>query len=224
MPRFICDGLWQVGGASMSDERDCLVYALDLGALVLIDCGAGPGWPSIRDEIRAAGLDPDGIHTLLLTHGHVDHIGAAHRIRAEIGCRVVAHAGDLEAIQTGDPVRTASGWYNLSLPGCPVDHVMTGAREALDFPGGALTLIHTPGHTPGSLVALATLEGRKVLFGQDIHGPFHPDFDSDVDLWRRSMETVLGLEADVLCEGHFGVFQPAARVRSFIEGQLREHG
>lgn len=223
MPRYICDGLHQVGGPGLTDDRDCMVYALDLGALVLIDCGAGPSWPRIRDELCAAGRDPDAVHTLLLTHGHVDHIGAAHRVRAETGCRVVAHQGDLEAIQTGDPVRTAASWYDLRLPGCPVDCVMIGEREKLAFPGGDLTLIHAPGHTPGSLVALTTLAGQKILFGQDLHGPFHPDFGSDVAEWRRSMEALLSLEVDILCEGHYGVFQPAARARRFIEGQLQQH-
>jgi glyoxylase-like metal-dependent hydrolase (beta-lactamase superfamily II) len=200
-----------------------MVYALDLGALVLIDCGAGPGWPRIRDEMVSVGLQPEQVHTLVLTHGHVDHIGAAHRVRAMSGCRVVAHQGDLGAIQSGDPVRTAAAWYDLELPGCPVDHVMTGERETLSFPRGDLALIHAPGHTPGSLVALTILGDRRVLFGQDIHGPFHPDFGSDLARWRESMATILALEADLLCEGHFGVFQPAARARRFIEGQLSAH-
>lgn len=223
MPRQILKGLYQVGGAGLSDDRDCMVYAIDLGVLVLVDCGAGPSWPRIKDELLSAGLRPESIHTLVLTHCHVDHIGAAHRVRAESGCRVVAHKGDREAIETGDPLRTAANWYELELPGCPVDHVVEGQGERLAFPGGELELLHTPGHTPGSIVAFAGVEGQKVLFGQDIHGPFHPDFGSDLARWRESMAALLAREPDVLCEGHFGVFRPSSRARSFIEGQLKAH-
>jgi len=35
-----------------------------------------------------------------------------------------------------------------------------------------LELVHTPGHTPGSIVAYLEDDGQSVLFGQDIHGPF----------------------------------------------------
>jgi hypothetical protein len=59
-----------------------------------------------------------------------------------------------------------------------------------------------------------------VLFGQDVHGPFSADFGSDIPAWRRSMARLLELEAEVLAEGHYGVFKPASEVESFIRRQL----
>jgi glyoxylase-like metal-dependent hydrolase (beta-lactamase superfamily II) len=223
MAERLAEGLYLVGGSDLSHEMDCLVYLLDLGDLVLIDCGAGPGWSRIRDGIRDVGHDPDAIHTLLLTHAHVDHIGAATAVVKASGCRVVAHDLDAGAIETGDPARTAASWYHLTLPSLRVDHRVTGDGEVLSFRGGSLQLVHIPGHTPGSLAALVEIGGQRVLFGQDVHGPFDAAFGSDVRAWRRSMETLLALEADVLCEGHFGVFRSRAAVRRFIEGQLRAH-
>lgn len=220
MTRRICDSLWQVGGVGMSDSSDCLVYLLDLGDLVLVDCGAGPSWPRIQQEIRSLGRDPGAIHTLLLTHAHLDHIGAAARIRAETGCRVVSHELDAEPIETGDPERTAASMYGMTLDPCTVDHLVTGADETLRFRDGELRLVHTPGHTPGSLVAVTEINGQRVLFGQDLHGPFHPAFESDKAQWRFSMQRVLALEADILCEGHYGIYRPAAAVRQFIEDLL----
>jgi hypothetical protein len=44
-----------------------------------------------------------------------------------------------------------------------------------------------------------------------------------MDDWRESMKKLLTLEADILCEGHFGVFQPAAEVQRFIEGYLKRY-
>ena len=212
-----------VGGPRISDGQDCLVYALDLGELVLIDCGAGPSWPRIRENVERAGMAPADLHTLVLTHCHIDHIGAAAAVVSETGCRVVAHRLDAEAIESGDPIRTASSWYGLDLDPVEVTEKVDGEELTIAFSAGDLRLIHTPGHTPGSLVGVVDDAGERVLFGQDIHGPFSHEFGSDLEAWRRSMTRVLELEADILCEGHYGVFRPADAVRGFIEGQLASH-
>ena len=71
----------------------------------------------------------------------------------------------------------------------------------------------------------AVLDGPagRVLFGQDVHGPFHSQFGSELAAWRRSMARLLALDADILCEGHFGVFRGRDAVRRFFEGQLAAH-
>jgi glyoxylase-like metal-dependent hydrolase (beta-lactamase superfamily II) len=216
----VCKGVYLVGGSGLSDGADCLVYALDLGDQVLIDCGAGNSWERIQQNMKAAGMDPGNLHTLLLTHAHVDHIGAAALIEKQTGCRVVAHALDADPIRTGDPEFTVASLYGIQLQGVVIDRVVDCAEETLEFSAGKLKLIHTPGHTPGSLVALLDTDKERVLFGQDIHGPFSPAFGSDLDAWQKSMQRLMDLEADVLCEGHFGIFRPAIKVREFILAQL----
>lgn len=220
---LVCKTVFRVGGSDLSGDADCLVYALDLGDLVLIDSGAGPGWQRLRNNLEAAKLNPDSLHTLVLTHAHVDHIGAAARIASDTGCRVVAHALDTPAIESGDPTLTAADWYGVSLPTVQVDQSVEGREASLKFSRGTLRLIHTPGHTPGSMVAVLQVEGQTVLFGQDIHGPFDAAFGSNLDDWRRSMHVLLSLKADILCEGHFGVMRPASSVQRFIEGQINIH-
>jgi glyoxylase-like metal-dependent hydrolase (beta-lactamase superfamily II) len=217
----ICESVYRVGGAGLSDDRDCLVYLVDLGEPVLVDCGIGPGWSRVSDAIRDTGFEPGELAALVLSHCHVDHVGAAALVRRETGCRVIAHELDRAAIETGDPVRTAAAWYGVDCPPCPVDEIVTGASRVLSFAAGEITLLHAPGHTPGSMVVVFDGDaGERVLFGQDVHGPFSADFGSDRAAWRRSMADLLALEADVLCEGHFGVFLGRDRVREFIEEQL----
>ena len=137
MHKRIADSIYQVGGAGYSDGSDCLVYALDLGELVLIDCGCGPSWPRIKDNLREAGLDPDGLHSLVLTHAHVDHIGAASQVAADTNCAVVAHSLDADAIESGDPTLTAADWYGIRLKPMRVTQRMTGSRHSLEFSQGA---------------------------------------------------------------------------------------
>jgi glyoxylase-like metal-dependent hydrolase (beta-lactamase superfamily II) len=219
----VSDVVSLVGGGGLSDPSDCLVYVVSLGETVLVDCGVGPSWPRIADNVAAAGCDPRGIHTLLLTHCHVDHIGAAARLVRETACRVVAHDLDADAIESGESRRTAADWYGIELEGVHVGHRMVGDEETLSFSGGEIRLVHTPGHTPGSIAAVIDTEEGRVLFGQDVHGPFSPAFGSDKEAWRASMARLLELEADVLCEGHFGVMRPASEVRRFIEEQVELH-
>lgn len=224
MTRKVTNGVYQVGGADLSAPEDCLVYVVDLGDLVLIDAGAGPSWPRIADNIRSACLSLDDIHTLVLTHAHIDHIGGAAAALADTGCTIVAHELDADAIESADPKRCAARWYNLALEPVPVHRRIHGPSGILDFSGGSLNLLHTPGHTPGSMVAVLDTPGNlRVLFGQDLHGPFHPSFGSDKAAWRRSMRDLIALDADILCEGHYGVFHGKPRVRAFIEEQLCAH-
>ncbi len=62
-----------------------------------------------------------------------------------------------------------------------------------------------------------------MLFGQDLHGPFYKDFLSDLHAYQNSMEKLMDLEAGILCEGHFGVFQPGDEVKKYIERHKRQN-
>jgi len=48
-------------------------------------------------------------------------------------------------------------------------------------------------------------------------------FGSNLDDYQKSMQKLLDLNADILCEGHFGVFQPAEKVRSYIKGYMEQN-
>jgi glyoxylase-like metal-dependent hydrolase (beta-lactamase superfamily II) len=114
-------------------------------------------------------------------------------------------------------------WYGTTFPPTPVDIRIQEEETSLDFHGETLHILHTPGHTPGSLSLYLDRDGRRILFGQDIHGPFFPRLGADLKLWRLSMEKLLGLEADLLCEGHFGLFQPKEEVEKFIRQHLKRN-
>ncbi len=101
-----------------------------------------------------------------------------------------------------------------------VDYKLSEVREVLKFAKGEILCLHTPGHTPGSISIILDHSGKRVLFGQDIHGPFAVSFGSNMDAWRKSMEVLLGLKADILCEGHFGIIQPEAEVEKYIRQYL----
>ncbi len=221
---LVVQGVFQVGGSDYSDPSDAAVYVVACGEeLVMIDCGAGRSAAAIVENLEEAGLDPARITTLILTHCHVDHIGSVEFFRNTCHCTVVAHDLDADAIETGDPSLTAARWYNTKLPRTTVDRRLTGEHEAVACSGDLVHCIHTPGHTPGSIAVYLDRQGNRVLFGQDIHGPFSREFRSDIGQWRTSMHKLLDLGADILCEGHFGIFKPAQRVERYIRGYLDQY-
>jgi glyoxylase-like metal-dependent hydrolase (beta-lactamase superfamily II) len=113
--------------------------------------------------------------------------------------------------------------YGVKYRPVKVDIILKGELEKLSIGDKEFFCIHTPGHTPGSIsVYLDTPDGR-VLFGQDIHGPFSKTWRSDLDQWRNSMDKLLALNADVLCEGHAGIYKGKEKVRYYIESCLKRH-
>ncbi len=175
----------------------------------------------ILENVRQWGADPDRIEYLLITHCHFDHTGGADEVRRRTGCRIVAHELDVEFMEKGDRVVTAAMWYGAEIKPFRVDRRLTQPRETLSLGDRHVEAIHTPGHSPGSVVYLVESEGLKVLFAQDVHGPL----DTRVLLSNRehyvpSLELLLSLEADVLCEGHFGVFRGQDEVARYIRSFL----
>lgn len=220
----ITPGIYLVAGPEISSAEDATSFIVDFsGELVMIDCGAGRSIDRIFRNIEQAGLDVAAISTLILTHAHIDHIGAVPYLRERIGCQVLIHNLDADAVEAGDPVKTAANWYGIDFPPTPVDRRLNGGEEILCFGGEFLHCVHIPGHTPGSIAVWLDRHGKRVLFGQDIHGPFLPAFDSDIGQWRDSMQKLLLLKADILCEGHFGIFHPSESVETYIRRYLHQH-
>jgi glyoxylase-like metal-dependent hydrolase (beta-lactamase superfamily II) len=220
----IINGVYLIGGPNVTQADDAAVYLIDFaGDLVLIDAGAGGSSSQLVRNMEMLGLDAKALSLVILTHCHIDHIGSAPFFRQKYGAKIVIHELDAKALETGDSIRTAANWYATTFPPTKIDRKLTGAQETLKFGNEELHCLHTPGHTPGSVSLYMDRMGKRVLFGQDIHGPFHKAFGSDISAWKKSMQTLLAIEADILCEGHFGIYQPRNKVRDYIERYLEEY-
>jgi len=220
----IAEGVYIIGGPGITHAEDATSFIVDCGEkLVMIDSGAGRTSHLLVEHIEGLGLDPEDLSTLILTHCHIDHIGSAPYFIERYGCTLVTHDLDANAIESGDPVATAANLYGTTFPPTRIDTRLTGEEGTLSFGREQIHWIHTPGHTPGSLSLYCDRGDNRILFGQDIHGPFLPTFGSDIGAWKRSMAKLLDLEADILCEGHFGIFRSKERVRSYIMDYLTRY-
>lgn len=214
-----------MAGPDLTDRRDASAYLVRDGEeLALIDTGAGPSYRQIVDNIRSCGCDPSNLRYVIATHAHIDHIGALADFAGDFPCRIIAHQLDAPAIESADQRFTAAHWYGLDLKPVTVQQKIIQDRETLVLGDTRLVCMHIPGHTPGSMVVYLDRDDRRYLFGQDIHGPFHKDFQSDRLAWRDSMHRVIELEADVLAEGHYGIIEGRMEVVEFIRGHLAGYG
>ena len=220
----IAEGVYLIGGPNVTRPEDAAVYLVDFGdELAMIDSGAGNSSSQLDRNIEMLGLKPSKLTQIILTHCHIDHIGSAPYFREKYKSKIVIHELDARALETGDSMKTAANWYGTTFPPTRVDRKLKGAHEILKFGKEDLHCLHTPGHTPGSISVYLDRAGQRILFGQDIHGPFNRAFDSDIAAWRKSMNVLLLLEADILCEGHFGIYRPKNKVKDYIERYLEEY-
>lgn len=202
-------------------DYGCSVYLINTQSedgLVLIDCGMSL---SAIKKISKVGLNSLQIQHCIITHYHIDHIGACSELR-DYNKKVKFYAHELDATpieEKGYNRETAASWYGVEYKPVKLEKKFKEDLEILNFGNLIFQCIHTPGHTPGSISVLVEIEGKKVLFGQDLHGPIIPGI-SDREDYQNSLRKLLNLNADILCEGHFGIFQPASEVQSYINSYI----
>ena len=205
-------------------DSGCSVYLINTcseDGLVLIDCGMSL---NLIKKINKIKLNPIDIKNCILTHFHIDHIAACSDLQDFTNNKVKFYAHDLDADpieEKGHDEKTVAAWYGVDYRPIKLERRLKGNSEILKFGHYNLQCIHTPGHTPGSISILLEIKEKnvKILFGQDIHGPIIPGISNYKD-YQKSLQKLLDLNADILCEGHFGVFQPANEVRKYIKKYL----
>ncbi|MGD2269457.1 MAG: MBL fold metallo-hydrolase [Desulfobacterales bacterium] len=215
------ENLWQVGGDHLTASGDAAIYLVRFGdEAALIDAGCGAGHDQLVKNISQCLPAAVRLSYLFLSHCHYDHTGGAEAVRHHYGCKIVAHELDAAFLERGDNTVTAASWYGARLSPLLVDHKIKAESEAIFVGKGMVQAYHCPGHSPGSLVFMVELNTTGVLFGQDIHGPLHPALLSDNRDYVNSLEFILSLEADILCEGHFGVFKGRQQIELFVRSFL----
>lgn len=222
MGQKVWENVFLVGGGDISHPADCLVYLVDGGdELALIDTGTGPGISRIIENVHGLGFSPENISLVISTHAHIDHIGGNAYMNREYGAEIFAHELDAERIETGQMV--GAEFYGVSYEPCPVAKKMSEAEMQVSVGALTLNVIHIPGHTPGSIALWADIDGKRILFGQDLHGPYVAEWGAVMSEIGPSLKKMKALEADILCEGHFGIFQTREAVARYIDQFLASY-
>ena len=112
------------------------------------------------DEILAL-IERHGltVKTIVITHAHIDHIGGAARLRSLTGAPIYMHEEDSFL---SDQLDTQAAWLGVETPENP--GIDRPAREGDTLRAGSLeaTVLHTPGHTPGSISLLFASQNKLI--------------------------------------------------------------
>lgn len=131
----------------------------------LVDSGVAGTEERIAAYLREMGRDLGDVSTLVLTHSHPDHIGAASAIQKVTNCRVLIHDAErpwLEDANRQCRERPVPGFHNLVGDSARVTGTFgDGDRLTVDN-GIAFAVLHTPGHSAGSVSLWMESEGTLI--------------------------------------------------------------
>ncbi len=202
MKRLLGD-LWLVSGREITHPFDATAYFIPGDEPTLIDVGSTEGYPALKRNLAELGYQPRDIRRVIGTHGHWDHLSGMAALRKESDAELLLHEGDRQQVETGDYDLTSSFLYGHPFPPVSVDRPLQDG-DIFSLNGYELTVYHTPGHTAGSVCLLTEIEGKKLLIaGDTIWGAHHPRIGSDLEVWRQSLDRILGLDFDVMTFGHW---------------------
>jgi glyoxylase-like metal-dependent hydrolase (beta-lactamase superfamily II) len=177
--------------------------------LSLIDCGYSGSMSRISKAIEEAGRSMDELARVVCTHGHPDHAG---------GARELAMAGVPILIHPADGARLSTTWRNAlrhpsrgrifaAMTPEPPATVPMEDGEVLPILGG-LEVVHTPGHTPGS-VCLYARRDRVLFVGDTLQRRFGTVsfasslYSDDIATARRSVQRLASLDVSTVVFSHF---------------------
>lgn len=116
---------------------------------------------------------------LLHTHAHLDHIGATHDVRQQTGAASGLHEDDMPLCEN---LAVQASLFGLSAPPVPIIDRFLKNGDVLSFGHHTVDVLHTPGHTPGSLSfhvpSVGLITGDTLFAGSvgrtDLWGGSHP--------------------------------------------------
>lgn len=190
--------------------RGAKAYLLVDRTLAVVDTGFPGNADRLCRYIRKIGRRPEELTHILLTHRHLDHAGSAADLALRTGARVYAHPAETRVID--GKVCVFSSWSKHRAPlrlkaaaPAPVECFLADG-DVLPFLEG-LHVVHTPGHTEGSVCLFAARE--RVLFPGDmllrngwrvvrpLAGP-----RTDIAAYEESLRRLAALNARACCFAH----------------------
>ncbi len=202
---------------------------------ILVDTGLPNSERKIKRALNKHGLKWSDIRLIVLTHAHIDHAGSAVAVRALTGAPVMAHELEVPYCSGTRPELVATGvfgrmFYKTGAILRPFDYFMpdermTASEINLQERGFPIRILHTPGHTPGSIsvmlddgrVIAGDLAASGVLLGGIVfrNRPKRPPFEEDAAGVAHSLEQLLRSGSEVFFLGHGGPLR-AARIQTHV--------
>jgi len=136
-------------------------YLIKAKKSILIDVGMSARSLLNRFNIKNY-ITPKDIELIILTHCHYDHTGAIIEIAEKTGAKIAIHQADAELLK--DDYANVAYFFKAKMPPVEPD-ILFGGGEKLNIGDCQIEVLHTPGHTPGSICLY--IPELKILFSGD---------------------------------------------------------
>jgi hydroxyacylglutathione hydrolase len=197
------------------------VYALKDDGGILIDSGGPKMFKKVKKGLEKALINPHEVRLLILTHAHFDHICSARDIMEWTGTKVLLHKKDLPLLNGTSPLmlHPFSLWGKVMLeiikpfalsakiPKFTIDFSPEDGEFSLVEYGVQGKIIHTPGHTPGSVSVL--LDSGEAFVGDLAINEFPmcikprlSIFGDDIQVVKESWRKLVGMGVKEVYPGH----------------------
>ncbi len=212
-----------------------LVYNND--ALILVDTGYASASQTFIGAIEEIQKRPGDVNLIVLTHTHFDHAGGANKIKELTKAPLAVHRSEATFLRRGrTAVPDGTRWKGKVLanlgrtfgrrltryPGVEPDLLVDEELSLADYgiPG---RVVHTPGHTSGSLSVL--LESGEAMVGDNVFGisskSHYPPFANDREGVLKSWETYINSDVTTLLPAHGGRVKIEALIRELPAARKR---
>lgn len=198
---------------------------------ILVDTSISLSWGKLQRRLER--LNIKTIDYLVLTHSHFDHTGNANRIKEKYKSAVIIHINDAPLLSKGDTVipkgsivftkllvNTLSRFIPnsfLRYEPCEPD-IIVKSDTNLNICGLNIFLMHTPGHTIGSMSLI--IDNEIAIVGDTMFGIFkwsvYPPFADDCDMMIKSWKKLLDTKCLIFLPSH-----GSANKRSLVENKFK---
>lgn len=195
-------------------DYDSNIYLVKGKNPTIVDCGTGLHHNYVEDEIKKI-VDPKTVKQIVLTHEHYDHCGGVRKLfeLTSRKAKIIAHVDASDKIEKGES--DFASMLGGVMPKMSVN-IKIEEGDELKIGDEEFKVIHTPGHTPGSICLYS--KDSKTLFSGDTVFPngYFGRYDfpgGDADQLKNSIEKLAKLNIENIYPGH----------ETIVEGDGKKH-
>ena len=175
---------------------------------------------AIVGGLKKLGLDPGNVKTVIISHGHRDHVGGARMMQDRFKSRIVLGGPDWDGLDK---------MQNAYPQGKPARDIVATDGQKVTLGDGSVTLIHTPGHTPGTLSMIFEVKdsGKPLTVAYSGGTAFNfvntvPNFDIYINSQRKMAAAAANTKATVLMSNYSEFDNAVTKIRTIASRRAGE--